>query len=216
MAKKVLKTAAARGLSNLHNEIRAKQASLLPFAFAMGQAMATVAIDAMFFFDRISEKRFVLLSVDFILRVTAHAERINLRPTIHNTRRRAVTAPGPGFIGNVGVTVAVAVRATDVGPRMDNGDILLHVVHVANEAATVIGSGSSRQVNIRVVIKQQQRFIIKQQWLIIRYGFGADLGFCAGLRLLFNLYLLTADFSDGRCRQNKRQEKISHTFYRRF
>ena len=163
-------------------------------------------------FDSIGKQRLVLLSVDFILRVTAHAERINLRPTIHNTRRRAVSTPGPGFIGNVGVTVAVAVRAADVDTRMDDGNVLLYVVHVANVAATVIGSGAGRQVNIRAVIKQQ-RFIIKQQRLIIRYGFGADLGFRACLRFLFNLYLHTADFSDGRCRQNKRQETVSHTFY---
>jgi len=120
----------------------------------MGQAVVTVAIGTIFFLAGAGEERFVLLGVDLTGGMTAHTERINLRPRIHNARRRAVFTPGPGFVGNVRITVTVAIRAANIGPCVDNGDILLHIVHMANVAATVISYGSSRQADVWAILKQ--------------------------------------------------------------
>ncbi len=65
------------------------------------------------------------------------------------------------------VAVAVAIRAADVHPCMSDGDILLHIVDVANKAAAIVSHRFGGRAFIRFIIKQQQRFIIKQQWFII-------------------------------------------------
>jgi len=181
-------------------------ASLLPFTFAIFQTVLTVAIGAISLLTGAGKERFVLLGVDLVLRVTAHTERINLWPGIHNIGRGTVPARGPGFISNVGITLAVAVRAADIGPCMDNGNILLHVVNMTNETATVIGYGSGRWDKLFLTIIKQQ------PGLIIRYGFPAGPGFCVCIRLLFSLHLLTACSGSDHCRQNKHQETVFHTF----
>ena len=168
--------------------------------------MVTVAIGAIFLLAGVGEERFVLLGIDIVLRVTTHARWIYLWPRIHNIGRRTVLAPRPGFVGNVGITITVAVRAANIRPCMDNGNILCHVAHMANEAATVIGYEPGRRDKfLHAIIKQQQG-------LIIRYGFGAGLGFCICIRLLFSLHSLTACSENGDCRQNKAQVTVFHTF----
>ena len=132
-----------------------QEANLLPFAFAVGEAVLTVAIGTIFLPSGAGEEGFVLLGVNLVLRVTAHAERIDVGPWIHNIGRRAVFSPGPGFVGNVGVTIPVAIRAADVGVRMDKGNFLLQVVYVANVAATVICSRPGRRGDVGFIIKQQ-------------------------------------------------------------
>ena len=106
----------------------------------------------------------------------------------------------------MGVTVAVAILAADVCPCVDNGDILLDVVHVANVAATIISYGFVRQADIRVIIKQQRR-------PIIRFGFLGCFGFRACLRLVLDLCLLTRGSHNKSCRQNKYRETVFHIFY---
>ena len=115
-----------------------KQANLLPFALAVGQAMVAVAISTVFFFGIGGKKRLVLLGIDLVPGVTTHAERIDFQPGIHNVWRCAVAARGPGFVGNVLVRLAMATRASDIGACMDDSNILLHVVYVTDEAPTIV------------------------------------------------------------------------------
>ena len=99
-----------------------------------------MAIGTVFFFGTGGKERLVLFGVDLVLGVTTHAERIDFQPGIHNVRRCAVAARGPGFVGNVLVRLAMATRASDIGTRMSYGNILLHVVYVTDETAAVIRS----------------------------------------------------------------------------
>ena len=117
-------------------------ARLFPFALATRQAVLPMAVGAILFLGGAGEEGFVLLGVELLLGVTPYARLIHLRSPVHNIRSRAVFPPGPGLVGNVFVRVTVAVRTADVGPGMEDRDILLHVVHVADEAATVIGHGA--------------------------------------------------------------------------
>lgn len=134
--------------------------------------MLAVAIGTDLFLGSVSKEWFVLLSVDFVLRVTAHTERINLWSGIHYIGRCAVSTRGPGFVGNMFVTLSVAVSAADIGPCMSYGDVLLHVVHMTYEAATVISYGTGRlDMLFLTIVKKQQR-------LLIRYRFPAGLGIC--------------------------------------
>jgi hypothetical protein len=102
--------------------------------------MVAVTIRADFSLSGAGKKNLVLFRVDFVFGVTGHAGRVNLCPWVHNIGRRATAARGPGFIGNMGVTFAVAILAADVRSGMTGGKGLVHVVNVANEAATVICS----------------------------------------------------------------------------
>ena len=56
-----------------------KRIDLLPFAFAIYQAVVAVAVGTIFFLDGAGEERLVLFGVDFVPGMTAHTERINLR-----------------------------------------------------------------------------------------------------------------------------------------
>ena len=132
-----------------------QEANLLPFAFAVGEAMLTMAIGTIFLPSGAGEEGFVLLGVNLVLRVTAHAERIDFGPGIHNIGRRAVFSPRPRFVGNVGVTIPVAIRAADVGARMDKSNFLLQVVYVADVATAVVCERPVRGGNVWAVIEQQ-------------------------------------------------------------
>ena len=122
-----------------------------------------MAIGTVFLYGIGGKERLVLLSVNRTLWVTAHAERIDLWPREHDVRRRAVATGGPGFIGNVLVGFAMATCAADVDARMDKSNVLLHVVYVTDKATTVVSNRSVRLLAVRVIVKQQQRFTIKQQ-----------------------------------------------------
>ncbi len=63
-----------------------KDKELLPFAFAICQAVVAVAVGTIFFFDGVREERLVLFGVDFVPGMTAHTERIDLCPRIHYVR----------------------------------------------------------------------------------------------------------------------------------
>jgi hypothetical protein len=53
--------------------------------------MFAMAVSANHIFE-IRKQRFMLVGVDFVFGVTAHAERFDFRPGIHNLRRCAVTS----------------------------------------------------------------------------------------------------------------------------
>ncbi len=97
------------------------------------------------------KKRLVLFGVDLVLRMTAHTERIDLRPGIHNLRRSAVAARGPGFVGDVLIRFTMATCTTHIGACMSDGDILLHVVYMTDEAAAVIRSRFAPGICLRLV-----------------------------------------------------------------
>ena len=90
----------------------------------------------------------ILFLVDIIPRMTAHTELIDLLRRIHDTGRCAIAARGPGFIGDVGITIAVAIRAADVGLCMGCRKLFLRIVQMANVAATIVSYRFVRQVNI--------------------------------------------------------------------
>ena len=56
-----------------------RQLELFPFTLTICQAMAAVAISTILFLGSVGKERLVLFGVDFVLGVTAHTERINLR-----------------------------------------------------------------------------------------------------------------------------------------
>jgi len=123
--------------------------------------MAAVAVSANRLFE-IREEMLMLVGVDFVFGVTAHAELVDFRRRIHNIWRCAVAAGSPGFVGNVLVGLAVTNRAADIGPGVDNSNIFLHIIYVTNEAAAVVGLRPIRLTGARLVVQQQQRFIIEQ------------------------------------------------------
>lgn len=84
------------------------------------------------------KKRFVLLGVDFLFRMTAHTERINLRPGIHDIRCGAVAARGPGFVGDMLVGFAVTGRTAHIVARMNDRNVLLHIINMTDETPAVI------------------------------------------------------------------------------
>lgn len=53
------------------------------------------------------------------------------------------------------VAFAVAVLAPDAGTCVDDGNILLNVVYVANVAAAIIGYRPAGLTDIPAIIKQQ-------------------------------------------------------------
>ena len=117
-----------------------------------------MAIGTVFLLDDAGEERFVLFSFDFFSGVTAHTERINLCPWIHNIWWRAVFTPGPGFVRNVLIALAMAIRAADIGQRVYHSKLLVLVVDVANVATAVISYGAIRWTILFgavVTIKQQ-------------------------------------------------------------
>ncbi len=102
--------------------------------------MLTMAIGAVFGVREFAGQNvFVWDGVDFILRMTSHAERINLFRQIHNLRRRTVSAPSPGFIINVGVALTVTIRTTNTIASVNDGNILINIVYMADMTAAVIG-----------------------------------------------------------------------------
>ena len=98
-----------------------------------------MAVGTILFIVVTHEERLVLFGVDFFPGMTAHTERINLCPRIHYVRRCTVSTRGPGFISDMFVGFPVTMRAAHIHPCMSDGDILIHVVDVADEAAAVVG-----------------------------------------------------------------------------
>jgi hypothetical protein len=131
-------------------------ASLFPFASSNFQAVLTVAIGADLLLVSLGKKRFVLLSIDFVLLVTAHTKWINLWTRIHYIGRSTVTTRCPRFIGNMFITLAVAVSAAHIGACVSYGDILLHIIYMADETATIIDDRAGRLVKLFLTIVKKQ------------------------------------------------------------
>jgi len=115
-----------------------------------------MAICTDLFLGNVGKEGFVLLGVDFVFWVAAHTERINLCPGIHYIGRGTVSAGGPGFVGDVVIALAVAVRTAHIGPCMGYGDILLNVVKMTDETAAVIGHGTGRRGKLFLAIVKKQ------------------------------------------------------------
>ena len=115
--------------------------------------MAAVAVCANHFFE-VRKEGFVLVGFELVFCMAIHTERIYLLPGIHNVRRSAVAARGPGFVGNVLVGLAVTACAADIGPRMEGGNVLLHVIYMTDEAAAIVGLRNGRLSGLRAVIQQ--------------------------------------------------------------
>jgi len=106
----------------------------------------------------------------------------------------------------VGITITVAICTADFCLCVDNGDILLDVVQVANVTATIVSYRFIQQTDTRTIIKEQQR-------LINCCGFLVCLGFRACLRLMLDLCLLTRHSDNEYSHQNKHRETVFHIFY---
>jgi hypothetical protein len=65
------------------------------------------------------------------------------------------------------VRIAVAICAADVHTRMDNGDLLIAVVQMADEAPVVVRDGLVRR-DLVTVLEQKQRAVIGYDDIVCR------------------------------------------------
>ena len=75
-----------------------RDARLLPFCPAFGQAVLAMAIGTVLLLGATGEKGLVLLQVILILGMTAHAKLVDLLPAIHDVGRRPFSAQSPAGV----------------------------------------------------------------------------------------------------------------------
>ena len=125
--------------------------------------MVTVAIGTDLLLVGIGKDRRMLRRVDGLLRMTSHAGHDDPVSGVHDIRRSAVSAGGPGLIGDMRIAGTVTVGAPEVRPGVRLCDLFLRVIDVTHKAPAVVRDGALRRILAVGVVEQQGSLLVQEQ-----------------------------------------------------
>jgi hypothetical protein len=131
---------------------------LVPSSCPIAEPVITVAVGAILVLGgRTVKKGLMLLCVYILLRMAGHAGRVYLFKRIHSIGWCNIV-----FVTAMGVRGPVALLTADVGPGVQDRQLLVLIIHVADVAPAVVSHGPLRRRKLlrRRFVQQQKRLFI--------------------------------------------------------